>query len=73
MAYDVPNPGSVVRCVNAHDTNNHLKEGQVYKVHHTQFSGRNFTLKLVGVEGFWKANRFVKVGEDETSNNSTPS
>ena len=73
MIADVQNPGSYVKCVNAYETKGKLENGKVYKVHHTQFDRGKFLLKLVGVEGFWAANRFDKGEPDAKSAAVDPS
>lgn len=60
-----PNAGDMVRCVNAYETHDHLKEGETYKVHYVQFDRGKWLIKLVGVEGFWGTSRFVRENPDE--------
>lgn len=60
-----PNTGEMVLCVNAYETRDHLKEGEAYKVHHVHFDRGKWLLKLIGVEGFWAAARFIREKESD--------
>ena len=61
---DASNPGTMVVCVNASESQS-LQEGKTYKVRFTKFAKGRFLFKLVGVQGYWAANRFVKEEANE--------